>query len=103
MVRLQVNREILIVIVSILVQLPLAVFLGHYYDERSFIDTGYLVSSGLNPYQPYVITIFSNPDLMGANPIIGYPPLWPLLLGFIYRLTYNIVPNLREPSSIQSA
>ncbi len=94
MVRLQVNREILIVIVSILVQLPLAVFLGHYYDERSFIDTGYMVSSGLNPYLPTTITIFPNPELIGANPIIGYPPLWPLLLGFIYRLTYNIVPNL---------
>ncbi len=94
MVKLQVNREILIVIASILVQLPLAVFLGHYYDERSFIDTGYLVSSGLNPYLPTTITIFPNPGLAGANPIIGYPPLWPLLLGVIYRLTYNIVPNL---------
>jgi hypothetical protein len=77
------------------VQIPLAIFLGHYYDERSFIDTGYLVSSGLNPYQPHLITVFSsNPDLTGINPIIGYPPLWPLLLGLIYRLTYNIIPNL---------
>ena len=75
-------------------QIPLAVFLGHYYDERSFMDTGYLVSSGLNPYIPHVITVFSNPDLMGINPIIGYPPLWPLLLGAIYRVTYNIVPNI---------
>ena len=79
---------------SVLVQIPLAVFLGHYYDERSFIDTGYLVSSGLNPYIPHVITVFSNPDMMGANPIIGYPPLWPLLLGAIYRLTYNLTPNI---------
>lgn len=75
-------------------QIPLAVFLGHYYDERLFIDTGYLVSSGLNPYQPHLITVFSNPALLGVNPIIGYPPLWPLLLGLIYRLSYNFIPNL---------
>ena len=72
----------------------MAVFLGHYYDQRSFIDTGYLVSAGLNPYIPHVITVFSNPHLIGVNPIIGYPPLYPLLLGAIYRLTYNLVPNI---------
>lgn len=95
MLKLQLNREIITVILSILVQLPLAVFLGHYYDERSFIDTGYLVSAGLNPYQPHLMTIFSsNPYLIGTNPIIGYPLLWPLLLGLIYRLSYNITPNL---------
>ncbi len=91
---LKLHRDIVAVVLSVLVQVPLAVFLGHYYDQRSFIDTGYLVSSGLNPYVPHVITVFSNPDLIGANPIIGYPPLWPLLLGFIYRLTYNITPNI---------
>ena len=87
--------EFLTIFLSILVQIPLAVFLGHYYDQRSFLDTGYLVSAGLNPYQPNNITIFSsNPLLTGINPVIGYPPLWPLLLGAIYRLTYNITPNL---------
>ena len=94
MVRLQVNREFLILVLSLLVQLPLAILLGHYYDERSFMDTGYLVSAGLNPYVSNTITVFPNPALVGANPIIGYPPLWPLLLGSIYRLTYNIVPDL---------
>lgn len=94
MLRLQVSKEFLIFILSILVQVPLAIFLGHYYDQRSFLDTGYLVSSGLNPYQPYMITVFSNPNMIGINPIIGYPPLWPLLLGLIYRLSYNITPNL---------
>jgi hypothetical protein len=57
------------------------------------MDTGYLVSVGLNPYQTYLITIFS-PRLVGVNPIIGDPPLWSLLLGAIYRLTYNIIPNI---------
>jgi hypothetical protein len=91
---LKLHRDIVVVILSVLVQIPLAVFLGHYYDERLFIDTGFLVSSGLNPYIPHVITVFSNPDLMGVNPIIGYPPLWPLLLGSIYRITYNLTPNI---------
>jgi Gpi18-like mannosyltransferase len=94
MFKIHVSREILMVLLSVLIQVPLAIFLGHYYDERSFIDTGYLVSVGLNPYQPHSITVFSNPDLVGINPIIGYPPLWPLLLGLIYRLTYNIAPNI---------
>ena len=91
---LKLHSDIVAVILSVLVQIPLAVFLGHYYDERSFIDTGYLVSSGLNPYIQQVITVFSHPALVGVNPIIGYPPLWPLLLGSIYRLTYNLTPNI---------
>jgi hypothetical protein len=91
---LKLHRDFAAVVLSVLVQVPLAVFLGHYYDQRSFIDTGYLVSSGLNPYLPHTISIFSNPDLMGTNPIIGYPPLWPLLLGTIYHLTYSFVPDI---------
>jgi hypothetical protein len=93
MAKLNLNREALIVLASILVQVPLAVFLGHYYDERSFMASGYLVSAGLNPYQPHLITVFS-PYIVGVNPVTGDPPLWPLLLGLIYRLTYNITPNI---------
>jgi hypothetical protein len=94
LLRRRLSGEIGVVLLSVLIQLPLAVYLGHYYDQRSFLDTGYLVSAGLNPYQPNQITVFSNPNLTGTNPIIGYPPPWPLLLGVIYRLTYNITPNL---------
>jgi hypothetical protein len=93
MPKIHLNREILTVLLSIAVQVPLAIFLGHYYDQTSFLDAGYLVSAGLNPYQPHMITIFS-PRLIGINPIIGDPPLWPLLLGAIYRLSYNITPNI---------
>jgi hypothetical protein len=91
---LKLHRDLVAVALSVLVQIPLAVFLGHYYDERSFIDAGYLVSNGLNPYIPHVITVFKNPDLIGTYPIIGYPPLWPLLLGAIYRVTYNLIPDI---------
>jgi hypothetical protein len=89
------SHQVIVVLLSILVQLPLAAFLGHYFDQRLFLQTGYLVSSGLSPYQPYHITVFQgNLHLIGVNSVIGYPPLWPLLLGFFYRLTYDIVPDL---------
>lgn len=90
---LKLHADIVAVILSFLVQVPFAVFLGHYYDQRAFMDAGYLVNAGLNPYQPHIITIFS-PRLIGVEPIIGDPPLWPLLLGAIYRLSYNIIPNI---------
>ncbi len=90
---LKLHRDLVAVILSVLVQVPLAVFLGHAYDQTSFLDTGFIVGSGLNPYQHYMITIFS-PHMIGINPIIGDPPLWPLLLGAIYRLTYGFVPNI---------
>jgi hypothetical protein len=89
----KLHSDFTVAFLSILVQLPLAIFLGHYYDQTAFMDTGYLVSSGINPYQSHIITVFS-PRLLGVNPIIGDPPLWPLLLGGIYRLSYNVIPNI---------
>ena len=93
MVKPYVNPDVLTVLISVAVQVPLAIFLGHAYDQTSFMDAGYLVSHGLNPYQPQLITIFS-PHFVGVNPIMGDPPLWPLLLGAIYKITYNIEPNI---------
>ena len=93
MAKLHFGPGFLTVLLSLALQVPLAIFLGHAYDETSFMDTGYLVSVGLNPYQQHFITIFA-PRMIGLNPIIGDPPLWPLLLGAIYRLTYNLVPNI---------
>ena len=87
--------EILIVLSSLLLQMPLAYFLGHYYDERVFMATGYLVSSGIDPYQPIeLVNVFAHPLLNGIVPRIGYPPPLPLLLGFIYRISYGMVPNV---------
>ncbi len=88
------NSDFLAVTLSVLVQIPLAIFLGHYYDQTIFLQTGYLVGSGLNPYQPHAITVFSNPYLTGVNSIIGYPPPWTFLLGLIYRSTYALTPNI---------
>jgi hypothetical protein len=89
------HREVIFVLLSLLMQVPLAVFLGHYYDERVFMATGYLVGSGLDPYQPHLFAeVFGNAQLEGFIPSIGYPPPWPLLLGAIYRLSFAVVPNL---------
>jgi hypothetical protein len=78
-----------------LLQCPLALFLGHYYDIRVFMGAGYLVSSGLNPYGQYDLSgVFQHPIFNGTVPGIGYPPPWPMLLGLMYRLSFNLVPNL---------
>jgi Gpi18-like mannosyltransferase len=91
----KINHDWLLVLLSLLVQLPLAVFLGHYYDERVFMTTGYLVSSGLDPYQQYqIVGVFSHPLLQGIIPRFGYPPTGALMLGLTFDLSYQIVPNL---------
>ncbi len=95
MPQVRANREVLIVALSLLLQVPLAVFLGHYYDDKVFMATGYLVSSGLNPYLQYDFTnVFVHPLLGGIAPSVGYPPPWPLVLGLIYRMSYAVVPNV---------
>lgn len=91
------NRKLgdwIAVAVSVIVQVPLAIFLGHYYDQTIFLQTGYLVNEGLNPYQPNLISIFGNVHLNGVNNVIGYPPIWPCILGLIYHLTYNLSANV---------
>lgn len=92
MVGMKGTRELLIVLVAVLIQALVGAFLGHYYDQRVFMATGYLVGSGGDPYKPIeLIRVFSNPLLNGFVPTIGYPPPWPLLLGFIYRVSYGVV------------
>jgi hypothetical protein len=85
----RLNRDLLFVLLSLLVQVPLAVFLGHFYDDRVFMATGYLVSSGLNPYAPFNFAgVFPTEIISEIIPRIGYPPPYPLMLGLIYRVTY---------------
>ncbi len=95
MLWLKGNRDWLFVLLSIIIQIPLAVLLGHYYDERVSMASGYLVSSGLNPYTQFNFAgVFSHPSLAGIIPGNGYPPPWPLLLGVIFRLSYDITLNV---------
>ena len=78
---------------SVLLQIVLALFFGHAYDMRIFIETGYLVGTGQNPYiAQNVSAVFHNSTFQGIT-TIGYPPPWSLVLGLIYLCTYKIIPN----------
>lgn len=81
-------------LVSILIQLLLGLFFGHLYDIRISMATGYLVATGQDPYIAQNLTqIFHNPAFQDMTSI-GYPPPWPLILGVIYLVSYNLVHNL---------
>jgi hypothetical protein len=78
---------------SIILQIVLALFFGHAYDMRIFMATGYLVGSGQNPYLVQdVSAVFHNSTFRGIT-TFGYPPPWSIVLGLIYRATYQIIPN----------
>lgn len=91
----KINKDLLLVLLSVTVQVPLAIFLGHYYDQRVFMTTGYLVGSGLDPYQQYeFVGVFSHSLLQGIIPRFGYPPPWAFILGLAFQLSYRVLPNL---------
>jgi hypothetical protein len=81
-------------ILSIAIQLVLAVLFGHFYDTRIFMATGYLVGTGQNPYVAQDLTaVFAN-DFFKGMTTVGYPPPWPLVLGLLFRSVYPAIPNL---------
>ena len=83
-----------ILLLSIALQLPLALLLGHSYDMRIFMATGYLVGTGHDPYVAQNLSaVFPHIDFH-AMTAIGYPPPWPLVLGLLYRVSYAVVPNV---------
>jgi hypothetical protein len=87
------GRDIVPLLASISLQLVLGTFFGHAYDMRIFMSTGYLTSSGQDPYiLPDLRAVFNNPDFIGMTSI-GYPPPWPLILGVIYLLTFATTHN----------
>jgi hypothetical protein len=95
MVKMRGTRELAIVLTSVLIQMLLGFFLGHYFDQRVFMATGYVVGSGGDPYKPIeLVHVFENPLLNGFVPTIGYPPLWPLVLGLVYRVSYGVIQNV---------
>jgi hypothetical protein len=78
---------------SILLQLVLALFLGHAYDTRIFMATGFLVGTGQNPYIAQDLSaVFQNSSFQGITSF-GYPPPWAMILGLIYLITYRIIPD----------
>jgi len=90
------RHEYLTVMLSLAVQIPLGLFLGHMIDSSTFMATGYLVGTGQSPYIPQDLSgVFGLPQFgLQQLSVIGYPPPWPLLLGVIYDLTYRWLPNL---------
>ena len=92
--RLFPKEDVGYLLASLLLQLILGLLLGHVYDQRIFMATGYLVATGQDPYIPQDLTaVFNNPAFQGMTSI-GYPPLWPLILGLIYQLSYASIHNL---------
>jgi len=88
------TQDRIILLASILLQLSLGLLFGHIYDMRIAMASGYLVSSGENPYIAQNLTgVFQNGSFQGMTSV-GYPPPWPLVLGLIYRSTYALIPNL---------
>jgi len=93
MKRLSTPQDKKLLSLSIGIQLVLAFFLGHAYDIRIFMATGYLVGTGQNPYLAQDLSlIFHNNSFRGITSF-GYPPPWSLILGLIYFCTYRNVPN----------
>ena len=87
------SLDILLLVSSIIFQVILAFFLGHAYDMRIFMATGYLVGTGQNPYFAQNLSgVFHNNTFQGITSF-GYPPPWSMVLGLIYFCTYRIVPN----------
>lgn len=83
-----------VLLLSIVLQLALALLLGHSYDTRIFMGTGYLVGSGQNPYLPQDLTPVFHHIYFTSLTTIGYPPPWPLVLGLLYRLSYALTHDL---------
>jgi Gpi18-like mannosyltransferase len=79
---------------SLFLQLILGFFLGHNYDIRIFMATGFFAGTGQNPYIPQDLSaLFHNAAFRNLT-TIGYPPPWTLVLGMIYRIVSAITPNL---------
>jgi len=89
-----ITQDRALVFLSVFTQLVLGLVLGHAYDMRIFLATGYLVGSGQNPYIAQDLTaVFQDSSFQGLTSI-GYPPPWALVLGALYRAVYAWVPNL---------
>ena len=84
----------LLTTLSFTLQIFLAILLGHAYDMRIFMATGYLVGTGQNPYiAQNLASLFHNNAFQGITSV-GYPPPWSLILGLVYLVTYKIIPSL---------
>jgi hypothetical protein len=87
------NSDRVLLASSIVLQIFLALFLGHAYDIRIFMATGYLVGTGQNPYIAQDLSaVFHNSSFQGIT-TLGYFPPWAMVLGIIYLISYKIIPS----------
>jgi len=75
-------------------QIALALLLGHSYDTRVFMSTGYLVGTGQNPYMGQDLSAAFHHIGFRSLTTVGYPPPWPLALGLLYRIVHTATSNL---------
>lgn len=88
------NSDLVLLAASVILQVILALFLGHAYDTRIFMATGYLVGTGQNPYIAQDLSsVFHNSSFQGIT-TLGYFPPWAIVLGLIYLATYHFIPDL---------
>ena len=87
-------RDLPILLLSIVFQLFLGLFFGHFYDMRIFMATGYLVGTGQNPYLPQDLTAVFNNSAFQQMTAIGYPPPWLIILGLLYRGAFSVFSSL---------
>ncbi len=84
--QLRYDRRLLAL--SVALQLALGLVLGHSYDTRLFMATGFLAGTGRDPYAALdLVRVFHHAGFSHITSV-GYPPPWPLLAGLIYRVSY---------------
>jgi len=83
-----------ILLLSIGMQLALALVFGHSFDTRVFMATGFLVGTGENPYAAHDLSAVFHHARFEDVGGVGYPPPWPLVAGLLYLVSYAVVPDL---------
>ena len=79
-----------LLVAAILVREAFSFWTGHPFDFEIWVRTGYAVANGMSPYlpMPYVDGLSFARDFggPGLDPLIGYLPFWPALLGGLYKV-----------------
>jgi hypothetical protein len=90
---LPLSGTIAYILVSLAIQIPLAILLGHDYDLHVFMTTGSIVAHGDSPYEFEGQTLIPGTSNQAIGSI-GYPPPWGLYLATAFAVSYNLIPNL---------
>jgi hypothetical protein len=75
-----------IALASILIQISIAPWFGHAFDDVVFLAAGYLVGTGQNPYQTHDLSAVFGSAAFGRVGPFAYPPPWALVLGGLDRI-----------------